>query len=123
MSPPGGSAVPRAGSPHERENEHGGDGCEQQDGPHEKAFDNAVVAERAQLRTYECDGLASYRVIPLLVVLPQSTDQVQAAVRICHQEGIPFVARGAGTGLSGGALPVADEHAFDVFRVVGGGGG
>ena len=65
-----------------------------------------VIAEREQLRTYECDGLTSYRVIPSLVVLPESAEQVQAAVRICHEEGVPFVARGSGTGLSGGALPV-----------------
>jgi glycolate oxidase len=68
----------------------------------------SVVAAREQLRTYECDGLTSYRVIPTLVVLPESTAEVQAAVRICHQEGVPFVARGSGTGLSGGALPVEE---------------
>src|SRR3954471_17410745 len=65
-----------------------------------------VVSEREQLRTYECDGLSQYRCIPTLVVLPESTEQVQAAVRVCHRAGIPFVARGSGTGLSGGALPV-----------------
>jgi len=68
----------------------------------------AVVSERAELRTYECDGLTSYRVVPSLVVLPESAEQVQRAVCICHQEGVPFVARGSGTGLSGGALPVED---------------
>jgi glycolate oxidase len=65
-----------------------------------------VVSEREQLRTYECDGLTSYRVIPSLVVLPETADQVQQVVRVCHEEGVPFVARGSGTGLSGGALPV-----------------
>src|SRR5579859_6448834 len=65
-----------------------------------------VVSEREQLRTYECDGLVMHRCIPTLVVLPETVDQVQAAVRICHDLGIPFVARGSGTGLSGGALPV-----------------
>ncbi len=68
----------------------------------------AVISEHHQLRTYECDGLAAYRVTPSLVVLPETAEQVQAAVRICHQAGVPFVARGSGTGLSGGALPVAD---------------
>ncbi len=67
-----------------------------------------VIFEHNQLRTYECDGLAAFRVTPSLVVLPETTEQVQAAVRICHQAGVPFVARGSGTGLSGGALPVSD---------------
>ncbi len=65
-----------------------------------------VIHEREQLRTYECDGLMNYRVIPDLVVLPESAGQVQQIVRVCYEEGIPFVARGSGTGLSGGALPV-----------------
>src|SRR4028119_2152692 len=65
-----------------------------------------VIHEREQLRTYECDGLMDYRVIPDLVVLPESAEQVQQVVRICYEQGIPFVARGSGTGLSGGALPV-----------------
>ncbi|GAC1511360.1 MAG: FAD-linked oxidase C-terminal domain-containing protein [Chloroflexota bacterium] len=65
-----------------------------------------VIHEREQLRTYECDGLTSYRVIPALVVLPDTAEQVQKIVRVCHEENVPFVARGSGTGLSGGALPV-----------------
>ena len=65
-----------------------------------------VITEREQLRSYECDGLMNYRVIPELVVLPETAAQVQAIVRVCFDEGIPFVARGSGTGLSGGALPV-----------------
>ncbi len=65
-----------------------------------------VISEREQLRSYECDGLMNYRVIPDLVVLPESAEQVQKIVRTCYEEGIPFVARGSGTGLSGGALPV-----------------
>jgi glycolate dehydrogenase FAD-linked subunit len=67
-----------------------------------------VISERNQLRTYECDGLANFRVIPSVVVLPETADQVQGTVRACHQAGVPFVARGSGTGLSGGALPVSD---------------
>ena len=67
---------------------------------------DGLVLEREQLRTYECDGLTSYRVIPSLVILPESAEEVRKAVRICHEEGVPFVARGSGTGLSGGALPV-----------------
>jgi glycolate oxidase len=65
-----------------------------------------VIHEREELRTYECDGLMNYRVIPDLVVLPESAEQVQQVVKTCYDEGIPFVARGSGTGLSGGALPV-----------------
>jgi glycolate dehydrogenase FAD-linked subunit len=68
--------------------------------------EEGVVSEREQLRSYECDGLMNYRVIPDLVVLPETAEQVQRVVRICYEEGIPFVARGSGTGLSGGALPV-----------------
>jgi len=67
-----------------------------------------VIQEHNQLRTYECDGLAGYRVVPNLVVLPESAEAVRGVVRVCHREGIPFVARGSGTGLSGGALPVAE---------------
>src|SRR5215207_5013435 len=66
----------------------------------------AVIHQREELRTYECDGLMNYRVIPDLVVLPESAEQVQQIVKTCYDEGIPFVARGSGTGLSGGALPV-----------------
>src|ERR671914_2879956 len=65
-----------------------------------------VVHEHEQLRTYECDGLMNYRVIPDLVVLPETGEHVQKVVKLCYDEGIPFVARGSGTGLSGGALPV-----------------
>src|SRR3954471_11490406 len=68
----------------------------------------SVVTERAALRTYECDGLAAYRCTPGLVVLPRSTDEAAYAVRRCHELGVPFVARGSGTGLSGGALPRGD---------------
>ncbi|MBD1889581.1 glycolate oxidase subunit GlcD [Coleofasciculus sp. FACHB-SPT9] len=69
---------------------------------------NGVVQRREELITYECDGLTSYRQKPALVVLPRTTEEVAAAVRICDQNQIPWVARGAGTGLSGGALPVED---------------
>ena len=65
-----------------------------------------VIHKHEELRTYECDGLMNYRVIPDLVVLPESAEQVQQMVKACYDEGIPFVARGSGTGLSGGALPV-----------------
>jgi len=67
-----------------------------------------VVTDPAQLRTYECDGLANFRVMPGVVVLAESTQHVLDTVRLCAEAGVPFVARGSGTGLSGGALPVAD---------------
>src|SRR6266540_2915688 len=70
--------------------------------------DTGVIHERNQLRTYETDGLAAFRVIPALVVLPETAEQVRAVVRACHEAEVPFVARGSGTGLSGGALPHAD---------------
>jgi glycolate dehydrogenase FAD-linked subunit len=67
--------------------------------------DDGVISEMAELRTYESDGLASYRATPGVVVLPTTTEQVRDVVRLCAREGIPFVPRGSGTGLSGGALP------------------
>jgi glycolate oxidase len=57
------------------------------------------------MRAYECDGLSAYRKTPGLVVLPQNIEQVQSVLRLCHQFKVPVVPRGAGTGLSGGALP------------------
>src|SRR6476661_8618913 len=76
-----------------------------------------TIREPEQLRTYECDGLTGRRVVPALVALPGSTEEVQAVVRICNEESIPFVARGAGTGLSGGALPVAEGIVVSLARL------
>ncbi|RFU22010.1 FAD-linked oxidase C-terminal domain-containing protein [Geodermatophilus marinus] len=76
-----------------------------------------LITEPAQLRTYECDGLTGYRVTPALVVLPATTEEVAAVVRLCARDGVPFVARGAGTGLSGGALPVADGIVIGLARM------
>ena len=66
----------------------------------------SIVRERLQLLTYETDALPYVREEPAVVVLPGSADQVQQVVRLCAREGVPFVARGHGTGLSGGAVPV-----------------
>src|SRR6476469_2046910 len=77
----------------------------------------AVVSEPAQVRTYECDGLTGHRATPQAVVLPRTTADVQAAVRVCHDRGIPFVARGAGTGLSGGAVPIAEGIVIGLARM------
>ena len=68
----------------------------------------AVLARDEELAPYECDGLPAYRCRPLVVVLPDTIGQVQAVLRLCSSRGVPVVARGAGTGLSGGALPRAD---------------
>ena len=76
-----------------------------------------VISDPAQLRTYECDGLTGARVVPALVALPGTVGEVQAVVRICNEEGLPFVARGAGTGLSGGALPVAEGIVISLARL------
>jgi glycolate oxidase len=70
--------------------------------------DANVLTDRQELRTYECDGLAVYKVVPALVALPETSQQVRAVVRACGEAGVPFVARGSGTGLSGGALPHPD---------------
>lgn len=67
-----------------------------------------VIVDPERLRVYECDALAALRTLPLMVVLPETIDQVQALMRLCSQHDIPIVARGAGTGLAGGALPLAN---------------
>ena len=67
-----------------------------------------VVTDPLELRTYECDGLTSHRATPALVVFPGTAEQVADVVRECARAGVPFVARGSGTGLSGGAVPRED---------------
>jgi glycolate oxidase len=76
-----------------------------------------LISSPEELHTYECDGLTNFRVMPRAVLLPTSTEQVQAIVRICHREKIPFVARGSGTGLSGGALPVENGIVISLARM------
>jgi glycolate oxidase len=66
---------------------------------------DGLVRDQCELLTYESDGLVSHRSRPGAAVLPTTTEQVQAVVRLCHRAHVPFVARGQGTGLSGGALP------------------
>ncbi len=78
---------------------------------------DALIREPEQLRTYECDGLTGHRMIPALVVLAGTTGEVQSILRLCHSYEIPFVARGAGTGLSGGALPVAHGIVISLARM------
>ncbi|MEV4373064.1 FAD-linked oxidase C-terminal domain-containing protein [Nonomuraea sp. NPDC049637] len=69
---------------------------------------DSVITDPVRLRTYECDGLTSHRATPGVVVLPATAEQVAGVVRTCNDLGVPFVARGSGTGLSGGALPRED---------------
>jgi glycolate dehydrogenase FAD-linked subunit len=69
--------------------------------------EGVIVSER-EMRAYESDGLTAYRQLPMVVVLPETTEQVSRVLRFCHGEGIKVVPRGAGTSLSGGALPLAD---------------
>lgn len=65
-----------------------------------------ILHQEEDLKPYECDGLSAYRTTPLLVALPRRVEQVQALLKLCHGLNVPVVARGAGTGLSGGALPL-----------------
>src|SRR5258707_12213518 len=80
------------------------------------AGDRGLISSAEELHTYECDGLTNFRVMPRAVLLPNSTEQVQAIVRICHREQIPFVARGSGTGLSGGGPPGVKGIVFSLAR-------
>ena len=68
----------------------------------------SVLVDAEDMHPFECDGLSVYRQLPLAVVLPETTAQVQEIMRLCHAHQVPVVARGAGTGLSGGALPLAE---------------
>src|SRR5262245_10246727 len=67
-----------------------------------------VIASERAMRPYETDGLTAYRQLPMVVVLPETIDQVARVLRYCHQHGVKVVPRGAGTSLSGGALPLGD---------------
>lgn len=67
-----------------------------------------VIAEEREMRPYESDGLTAYRTLPMIVVLPETVEQVAAVLKYCHENGIKVVPRGSGTSLSGGALPLAD---------------
>src|SRR5437016_6178258 len=69
---------------------------------------DAVLYAEEDTRSYECDGLSAYRQLPMVVALPSSEDEVRQVLAACHELKVPVVARGAGTGLSGGALPMGD---------------
>src|SRR5205807_1455846 len=76
-----------------------------------------VVSDAADLRTYECDALTSFRACPSLVVLPASTEEVVAVMKVAREARMPIVARGAGTGLSGGALPTPGSLVLALSRM------
>ncbi len=78
---------------------------------------DAVIHDETETRAYECDALTAYKCPPLCAVLPASTDDVSAVLKICHEEGVPVVPRGAGTSLAGGALPTADSVILGVARL------
>ncbi len=78
---------------------------------------DAVIFESTEVKAYECDALTAYRCPPLAVVLPASTEEVAAALRVCFELGVPVVPRGSGTSLAGGALPTEDSVVLGVARL------
>jgi glycolate oxidase len=76
-----------------------------------------VITSRHALETYESDGLLQYRVVPRVVVLPDTAEEVRRVVRACLEEQVPWVARGSGTGLSGGAVPLEDGVVIALSRM------
>ena len=78
---------------------------------------SSVIHHEAETRAYECDALTAYRCAPLAVVLPGSTEEVSAVLKVCSDEGVPVVPRGAGTSLAGGALPTADSIVLGTARL------
>ena len=79
--------------------------------PHE-----SVITDAESQRPYECDALSAHRSLPLVVLMPENVDQVQALLRLCHKHEVPVVARGAGTGLSGGARPNPDAALLSLAK-------
>jgi hypothetical protein len=79
--------------------------------------EDGVIHAIEEVRAYECDALTAYRCPPLAVVLPRTTGEVAAAIRICADMGVPIVPRGAGTSLAGGSLPTADSVILGVARM------
>ena len=82
-----------------------------------QAVPGAVIDDPAETRAYECDALSAYRCPPLAVVLPATTAEVAAVLRICHEERVPVVPRGAGTSLAGGSMPTADAVVVGLARM------
>lgn len=78
---------------------------------------DAVIDDPTETRAYECDALSAYRCAPLAVVLPRSTEEVAACLKLCHELRVPVVPRGAGTSLAGGAMPSADAVVLGLARM------
>lgn len=78
--------------------------------------DAAILSEEEQLRAFECDALSAYHCLPWLVVLPETVEQVQQILSLCHALNVPVVARGAGTGLAGGAIPLDNGVLLSLAR-------
>jgi glycolate oxidase len=78
---------------------------------------DAVIDDVAETRAYECDGLSAYRCPPLCAVLPATTEEVSAVLKICSEMGVPVVPRGSGTSLAGGAMPTADSVILGVAKL------
>ncbi len=79
--------------------------------------DSCIVADPVSMKPYECDGLSAYRQMPRVVVLPETVEQVQAVMKVCQQTGTPIVPRGAGTSLSGGAMPHKNGVVLSLARL------
>ncbi|UWQ22584.1 FAD-linked oxidase C-terminal domain-containing protein [Jannaschia sp. W003] len=77
----------------------------------------SVIGSETELKAYECDALTAYKCPPLAAVLPRTTEEVAAALRVCHEMGVPVVPRGAGTSLAGGSLPTADSVILGTARL------
>ena len=78
---------------------------------------DAVIDHEAETKAYECDALSAYRCPPLAAVLPRTTEEISAILKICNEMQVPVVPRGSGTSLSGGALPTADSVILGVARM------
>ena len=76
-----------------------------------------MLFEREDVTPYECDGLSAYRQVPMVVALPENEEQICAILETCSGLGVPVTARGAGTGLSGGALPPSDGVLLSLARL------
>ena len=83
----------------------------------EAAAPGAVIDDPIETRAYECDALSAYRCAPMAVVLPRSTAEVAAILRVCSAEGVPVIPRGAGTSLAGGSMPTADSVVVGLARM------
>ncbi|HWJ94734.1 MAG TPA: FAD-binding protein, partial [Telluria sp.] len=79
--------------------------------------ERCILSDPEDTRPYECDGLAAYRQLPMIVALPANEEQVLAILNVCRELDVPIVPRGAGTGLSGGALPIAEGVVISTARM------